>query len=401
MPKTDFISKVLKRREKIDWDFMEDYLVELARERDALQELFNAMAEGVLALLDDGRTFFANSAAQRLLGFRLHDTLGLNVLRFLKQPELLVFLQDLIENPTRVTDREVLIQEPSPRVLNVSAFPVKSDSANASRILVLIEDATDQRARTEEQKRMEKLLSIGHMAAGLAHEIRNPLNSLSLRIQLLKRAFRNAPALDDARTSDSIQEDLAIIEDEIARLNQVVEQALHASASMPKVMQEVDPAAFLREVERLVRPECEQSGVTLSVQAEIEQSLRFLGDRNGLRQVFLNLVKNALEAMSDGGALELSCFRRKDQICFAVKDTGRGMSPEEQECIFEPYYTTRARGTGLGLVIVQRSVQNHGGSIEVESDPGKGTEFRLYFPIYFGPTRMIEMRQETPDSQEM
>jgi len=395
VPKTDFISKVLKRREKIDWGFMEDYLVELARERDALQELFNSMAEGVLALLHDGRTFFANSAAQRLLGFRIQDALGLNVLRFLKQPELIVLLQDLIENPSRMTETEVMIQVPSPRVLSISALPVKSESEVTGRLLILIEDITDRRARTEEQKRMEKLLSIGHMAAGLAHEIRNPLNSLSLRIQLLKRAFRNAHALNDPRMRDSIQEDLAIIEDEISRLNQVVEQALHASASMPKAMLEIDPAFFLQDLERFVRPECEQAGVTLGIQIETEPTVRVLGDRNALRQVFLNLVKNALEAMPDGGHLVLCCQRVRDQICFCVRDTGRGMSPEEQESIFEPYYTTRAKGTGLGLVIVQRSVQNHGGSIEVESALGKGTEIRLYFPIYLGPPRMIEMRQES------
>jgi len=388
MPKTEFISRILDRRDKVDREFVEDYLAELAVERDFLQSLFNSMAEGVIALHLDGRTLFANSSAQRLLGFRLGDVVGLNILRYLQHPDLVFLIQEAMEDSESVLDREILIQEPVPRLLNINVLTINSQASEFQGLLVLMEDVTDKRARDDERRRVEKLLSIGHMAAGMAHEIRNPLNSLSLRFQLLKRSL----AKKGEKIQESAQEDFDVIEDEIKRLNQVVEHVLSVSASVPKRMEELDPNILVQDFAKVIRPECREANVRLYVRTDKKLTLRVLGDPNSLRQAFLNISKNAIEAMPDGGTLSVGIRVRDDKVCFYFKDTGRGISKDEQSRIFEPYYTTRAKGTGLGLMVVERAVQYHGGSIELDSKPGKGSEFRILLPVHSGSVRMLEMK---------
>jgi len=401
LPKTRFVSKILNRREKIGRELVEDYLLDLARERDFFQELFDAMSEGVLAVLEDGRALFANTAAQRFLGIRASEVLDHNVFKFLQQPELSLYLEEVLALPGRTMDREIVIQTPTVRVLNVSVFPLRSTAqTNLEGILVLMQDVTDERARAEERKRMEKLLSIGHMAAGMAHEIRNPLNSLSLRLQILRRSLKRPNTFRDEGTRQSVEEDISVIEDEIGRLNHVVEHVLSASASIPRAMQELSPRQMLEELVRIIGPECEEGGVEITLEMQEPPDPKVFGDPHTLRQVFLNIVKNAIQAMPNGGGLFIGFEKRRGEVCFLFRDTGTGMSDEEREKIFEPYYTTRAKGTGLGLVIVQSAVQNHGGLIEVDTAPGKGAEFRLLLPIYYGQPRMIEMKEEGPGEQE-
>lgn len=393
VPKTEFISRLLNRKNKVNREYVENYLLELAQERDFLKNLFDRMSEGVLALLHDGRILFGNSAALAFLGLRLQDVLGTNILRSLNQPELAALLEESLERSERMVDKEVLVQYPALRLLNVNAFPVSRILEDEEGLLVLLQDITDTRARIEDQRRLEKLMSIGHMAAGMAHEIRNPLNSLSLRIQLLKRTLKQLEHTEYKALSDSIEDDVRVIQEEIERLNQVVERVLAASVSVPKKMEEIDPGRLLLSLERTIRPECEEAGIELIVKKSDLPDVKLWGDENALRQAFLNLTKNALHATKREDSLIVGTRKNREQLCIYFKDTGRGMSEEELSKIFEPYYTTRANGSGLGLVIVERIIQNHGGVVEVESQEGKGTEFRVCLPIYLGQPLMLEMKE--------
>lgn len=396
MPKTEFIGRILDRRDKVDKELVEEYLLELAQERDFLKAIFDSISDGVLNILADGRTIFANSAAQRFLGFYLPDVIGQNVLKWLQQSELLSVFQNVIEKGAPVNDLEVLISEPTMRLLNVTIKLVSYSSGDLQCILILMEDISEKHARVQERRRMDRLLSIGHMAAGMAHEIRNPLNSLSLRIQLLKRTLDDAKVVPNASMPESIEEDFQIIESEVERLNQVVERVLAASVSMPKKLEPLEPQSIIEHLRNLVRRECEQAGIRLKYNIKKGQDVKILADDNSLRQAFLNIVNNAVQAMPNGGELEIRLETDSDWVCFSFKDTGPGMIEEERERIFEPYYTSRAKGTGLGLMIVERVVQNHSGKIEVMSSPGKGSEFQIFLPAYYGKPRMLKMENQ-PD----
>ncbi len=298
-------------------------------------------------------------------------------------------------DPNQIIDQDINIDTPSNRILNVNIYPLAAAGSGVKGFLVFLQDVTDPRSKSQEKRRVERLLSIAHMAAGLSHEIRNPLNSLSIRLQLLKRTIQKDECFRQSPAHDSLQEDLSVIEEEIQRLNQVVEQVLAASVSVPKNLTEIDPAMFLEDFAKRIGPECDDAGVMLEVNLNDLKDAKILGDPNSLRQVFLNLAQNAIQAMPNGGRLGLEVEIRDAQVCFIFSDTGRGISEDDRQRVFEPYYTTRAKGTGLGLVIVERTIQNHHGSIELDSTQGKGSEFRILLPIYHGLAPRIEMKNES------
>lgn len=228
----------------------------------------------------------------------------------------------------------------------------------------------------EQLRRAERLSALGELSAVLAHEIRNPLGSIRGTAEILK---------DDFRPGERKYEFLEILIKETDRLNRVVEDFLHLARPVQAERETCDLAAELGEVVTLLASEAALRGVRL-LYAPVELP-PVRGDREKLRQVFLNLILNGVQATARGGSLTVSALHLPPsdgelaavEISFA--DTGKGMDPAVQARIFEPFYTTKDGGTGLGLAIAQKIVESHGGTIDVESVPGKGTTFRVRLPV--------------------
>src|SRR6266545_266621 len=229
------------------------------------------------------------------------------------------------------------------------------------------------KALEAEMERGERLATVGNMAAAVAHELRNPLNAVSMGIQRLRVEFEPAPREEYLRMVDLIQ-------GEVRRLNTIVEEFLSLARPMPLKREPIIVAALLEEVLGLVESEAREAGI--AVVREIPSGLPVLhADRDRLKQVLLNLVLNAIQAMPSGGTLEIGAAAAGGTLTVTVADTGSGIAPELLPKVFEPYVTTKTKGLGLGLAIVRRIIEAHGGSIEAVSEPGRRTSFRFALPL--------------------
>jgi signal transduction histidine kinase len=241
-----------------------------------------------------------------------------------------------------------------------------------------------------------KLAALGRLSAGVAHEVKNPLNAMNIHLELLRQQFapyRGAAARAAAGqgapgaivAAEPLVEPVAalqhvdVISSEIKRLDEVVQGFLKFTRPEDLKLQPISLAALLDEIVPVVRPEAERVGVTLIV--ECDGALEVNADPAMLRQAFLNLALNACQAMPNGGTLRIRCEEvRGRQIAIAFMDTGVGIKPEHLSRIFDLYFTTKERGSGIGLSMVYRTIQMHDGDVEVESTPGVGTTFRVRLP---------------------
>jgi len=237
-----------------------------------------------------------------------------------------------------------------------------------------IQKTTADLSKTEAQLiRSEKLAALGQLAAGIAHEIRNPLTSINILIHSLAS---NLPS------GNSQKEDLKVIEEEIHRINEIVDQFLRFAKPTPPLFQKAEVASIFEETLQLLRPQIEKQRIV--VQKEFQTLPSIVMDREQIKQVILNLLLNAVQAMIKGGHLALKGHIPRDErwINLLIQDSGVGIPPQDMNQLFDPFFSTREGGIGLGLSIAHRIIDQHHGKIEVESAPGKGTLFTIWLPIH-------------------
>jgi len=234
------------------------------------------------------------------------------------------------------------------------------------------------REKQEALLRAEQLAAVGRISAQVAHEVRNPLSSIGLNAELLEEAITSA-RFDTPGQAREARDVLQAMSREIDRLTEITEQYLRMARLPSPQLQPEDVNELLDNVLDFSREEMERSGVTLE-RALDASAPRALLDEGQLRQVFLNLLRNSREAMPEGGQLRVRSRVENGAVEVVFQDTGRGMTPDVQERIFEPFFSTKEGGTGLGLAVSQQIVQAHGGSIRCESAPGQGTTFVVRLP---------------------
>jgi two-component system sensor histidine kinase HydH len=224
-----------------------------------------------------------------------------------------------------------------------------------------------------EVERRDRLSTLGNMAAAVAHEIRNPLNAISMGLQRLRVEFAPAEA-------DEYRRLLEVAQGEVRRLNTIVEEFLSLGRPLSLKPEPIQVTALLDEVVGLVEHEAQSAGIR--IERQVSGDLPALhADRDRMNQVLLNLALNGIQAMPDGGALILGAAAADGTMTLTVEDTGPGISPDLLPRVFEPYVTTKTKGLGLGLTIARRIVEAHGGHIDVENKPDRGTRFRVMLPV--------------------
>jgi len=237
---------------------------------------------------------------------------------------------------------------------------------------IRIKKAIDELKKAEmELIRSEKLATLGQLAAGFAHEIRNPLTSINILVQSL---------IEKLPKGKDYQEDLRVIEEEIERINQIIDQFLRFAKPAPPFLEKTDILSIIEDIIQLLKPQLERDDIV--IQREFLSLPLVRIDREQIKQVFLNLLLNAIQAMPEGGIIYLkSRLSENGQfVKIVIKDTGIGISPQDMEKLFDPFFTTKEDGIGLGLSIVHRIIDQHRGKIEVASTPGKGTIFTVWLP---------------------
>jgi two-component system, sporulation sensor kinase E len=394
--KSSFLDKVLGRIGRLDAEGLQTVVQRLARERSFLETLFNTIEDGVLVADDRGRIVYFNQAVTSLIGLQ-PGVEGEPVVRFLPELDWKKISRFDLEGGAHVLRHELEVNYPRPRFLRLYAAPLDGEATGSSGVALILHDATEARQKTFEAIESERVQALTLLAASVAHEIGNPLNALHIHLQLMERELkklktgRESKTESDARADSTrkLEQFLEVSKGEITRLDYIITQFLQAIRPVPP---QLKPDSLNNVVEKtldLLKPELENRGLTVTTKLARRLAAAPL-DATQMQQVLVNLIKNAMQAMTKGGTLKLQTGENDDGVWVSVADTGGGIPQEQINRIFEPFYTTKKKGSGLGLMIVQRIVRAHNGRIELESHVGRGTAFRIWLPLHERKTRLLE-----------
>ena len=383
------LDKVLGRIDRLDAAGLQTLVQRLARERAMLDTVFNTLQEGVLVIDAAGEIDYANAAAARLIGFD-KDQPGAATTLWRLVPGLRASLEG--EGKRRRKDgrpivaRELELTYPSPRVVRLYMVPFDHGEGEGGRFAIILADITTEKKSTAELIEHEKISSVLLLAAGVAHELGNPLNSLTIHLQLIERKLKK---LKGSKEAASLGESIRVCQDEVTRLDGIIRNFLEAIRPRPPDLAEVNVVEVIEDVLRFQAKELADRG--LQVEGELPATTPvIMADRNQLKQVFFNLIKNAMEAMPSGGKLAVRVRADDDSVYILIADTGSGIKTEDLTKLFSPYHTTKTGGHGLGLMIVQRIMRDHGGHVGIESKEDVGTVVTLQFPQKHRRVRMLQ-----------
>jgi signal transduction histidine kinase len=370
-----FVKKALEKSARLDKPQLEALLAQVVDEHELYEASLHSLPSGVVVLDPHHRILFHNRAAERLLPFVPGlETSDKPVWTQLRDLDIGLFLRQALETEqTSLTREFVLSSAAGPRVLSFSLMPLVLEGRIQGSMLWVL-DITERKSRESRLRRAESLASLTTLAAGVAHEIKNPLGSMGIHIQLIQRALK-AGKIDEA----ALGHDLDVINEEISRLNGIVVDFLFAVRPMDTTLVLGSLNKTVHDLVEFLEPELEQAHVSFTLDLA-DSGDTVLMDERFLKQALLNLVKNSMHAMENGGALTFTTRASADRVTFRLSDTGSGIPAELLEKIFEPYFTTKDFGSGLGLTLVYKIVREHGAEIQVDSKVGQGTTVTITFP---------------------
>ncbi|MBB5351223.1 PAS domain S-box-containing protein [Haloferula luteola] len=379
--KSGFLEKLLARLDRIDPIEAQQLLSRLIREKGFLEQVFEALHEGVIVLDEDGLVTFINGAAQKFFGLD-DEVIGQSLQRRVPGLDF-----STLAKPGKTVSRDLEVFYPENRYLNFYLSPIATPKGTGSfGWVMLVRDQTATRREAEDTLESERLNALTLLAAGVAHEIGNPLNSLDIHLQLLARKLRKLPPGDRA----PLEEHLDTARREIQRLDTILRQFLEAIRPSTPHRESTDTLALLHETLRLLEPELASRGIAVELDLASDFP-RLEIDPSQFQQVFYNLLRNAYQAIrGKNGHIRIATFANDYESRISFIDNGSGISPEQMGSLFEPYQTTKQSGTGLGLLIVRRVVRSHGGEIEIESEPDVGTTISIHLPRGPRPVRLLE-----------
>ena len=359
------------RLDKLDPVSVQAQFVRLSAERGLMETIFHALREGILVLNADGRVLFANRAVCRMLGLDEKKTAGRLLSKLVRNLDGQEFVRAGRAGDWTLASREIEISYPEHRFLSVYLAPLSEASADG--VVMILRDTTRERDHAAEMVESERLNAVLMLAAGVAHEIGNPLNALSIHMQLMDRKLRKLPPDEAAPLKQLVD----VARGEIDRLDRILSQFIKAvRPTLPQFARESLPA-LARETLESLSAEIHDRNIRLEFEEPDHLPTAWV-DAGQVRQAFFNVMHNAIQAMGDGGVLRVSFASADRLVGIAIEDTGPGISANRMGDLFEPFQTTKANGNGMGLMIVQRILRDHGGTIMVDTQPG-GTRIQLNF----------------------
>ncbi|NCW27017.1 MAG: PAS domain-containing protein [Verrucomicrobia bacterium] len=386
--KTSFVEKLLERAGRLNPGEMQAHLARLAEDRGFLESIFNTLQEGVAVVDSEGRLTYWNRSASRLLS--LPEDVGAggwSLTRSLKGVDWRRLLQE-----NRVSSGTIGVSYPEKRVLNYYLVPLDKKRDEPLHVAIF-HDVTVEREKTEEAVEVGRAEALTLLAAGVAHEIGNPLNSLHLQMQVMERDLRGI-GKDSAQ---KIRESIEICQQEIGRLDGLITQFLRAIRPQPLRQFPEDPGEVLEEALRPLLGELRDRKIVL--ETELAKDLgKVPMDRGQMKQAIYNVLRNAMQFVGESGFIRVVIRREEPYLVWEFRDNGPGIDPKDLPHLGQPFFTTRHEGTGLGLMIVQRIMREHGGDLQLESLPGKGAMVRMRIPLLDKRVHLLEERSSIPEA---
>ena len=415
--KAGFLEKLIERLGRIGPEDVQNYFLRLAQEKGFLETVFNAIQEGIVVTDSKGRITYLNDAACGLFGLEAGEAIGKrlderiggldwksltrsggpvshDVEMFYPQNRFINFYvvpllmepRDIVAGGVDSSRGAKIGHGDGPRSSSFARAtadePPAATGAEKVGHVMILRDITESRRSVQQTIESERLDALRLLAAGVAHEIGNPLNSLHIHLQLMERSVQK---LHDDRKKE-LQQSIDVARSEVNRLDSIVTQFLKAiRPSRPQLR----PENVNEEAVRFFAPELQDREI--AVEQELRSDLPLLQlDRDQMKQAFYNVIKNSVEAMHRHGTLRIRTDLADTHVTVRFEDSGGGMSAENLSHVFEPYFTTKPSGSGLGLLIVRRIVREHGGELSIESGQGKGLTLTIRLPFIDKRIRMLE-----------
>jgi len=368
------LASSLSERQRATREALAEKSIDLRELRALNENIVRSMADGMVTVGLDGRITAFNKAAEYITGRSFKEVRGKHFSEVFNWLGIDAFFDEI--NISDKPPRRYEISYPrgdKDLALGVAASPLRNEHGEITGLLVIFQDLTPMKEMEEEIKKKDRLAAIGELSAGMAHEIRNPLASLSGALQVLR---------EETRLTDEDRNLMDIALSEMDRLNDILTEFLIYARPRKPAKEGCDITGIIKDTVELVAGGRDiGSGVEIVTDMP-EQPLRIEADPAQMRQVFLNLTLNAVQSLSGSGRVVIRAAEGSgNTVMVEVEDDGEGIDKDDIDKVFYPFFSTKEGGAGLGLAIVYRIIEEHGGNIKVESEPGKGTMFSMLLPM--------------------
>ncbi|HUT65572.1 MAG TPA: ATP-binding protein [Spirochaetota bacterium] len=388
MQDSGFIQKVFKKFDKLDPGKIKKIMIELSTEKELYRLVFESMIEGVIVTDRDNKIILINRAMEEFLAIPKERAYSQQLEYCNFDPEVKGLLDDATEKNERIIDREIHLGRTN-KAFTLTVLPLLHNDENVGNIIILV-DITEKKEREIQLRQAESLAALTTLSAGVAHEIKNPLASIDIHIQLLRKEIAKRKG-ENIKNMENL---LVIVKEEIDRLNSIVQDFLFAVRPMNMNLSRESINEIIKEMMDFLKYELQEADI--SVMLEFEEGLPEVSvDPKYLKQALLNVVKNSIEALDGGGRLNVKTEEASDgDVLIHIIDNGKGIPENIMGKIFEPYFTTRNFGTGLGLVIVYKIIKELGGDIKVSSKENEGTAFSIKLPVLEKKKRLLTYEEK-------
>tara|TARA_R110000850_G_scaffold85616_5_gene184470 strand:- start:1097 stop:2299 length:1203 start_codon:yes stop_codon:yes gene_type:complete len=387
------IDKLIDRLDKLEPEEVQRLVLKAVQEKGFLEKVFEVLHEGIIVTGVRGSIHYINQAACDFFGLDPKSAIHGKVSEIFPGIDW-----DEVVSSGGVVNRDLVVRYPELRFLNFYVTPLSDEetdvavSEDLGGYVIILRDNTASRERRMKEIESEKIQAVQSLAAGVAHEIGNPLNSLNIHLQVVERKVKKQA---EPELAAELLESLEISRNEIKRLDFIVEKFLNAVRPSRPSLEPTDLNELLNEALNFIGAEVTDRRISITL--ELADELPLINtDRDQLKQVFYNLIRNSSQAMGSDGELTVKTGSNDDNVFIAFADNGPGIPADQVSRVFEPYYTTKKTGSGLGLMIVHRIIHDHGGEVEFRSREGIGTEVTVFLPRVEKLIRFLPEKSEPP-----